>query len=46
MTTPDGITLLGLILLFAAVFCMVEYREWQNRDEDRRIDRLKQRGRA
>lgn len=46
MTTPDGITLLGLVLMFAAIFCIAEYREWQDRDEDRRIARMRKRGLA
>lgn len=44
MTTPDGITLLGLILLFAVLYATVEYHEWARRDEDRRIARMRERG--
>ena len=35
-----------MVLVVAAVFALVEYREWRNRDEDRRIARLRKRNLA
>lgn len=35
-----------MFLVLAAVFGLVEYREWRNKDEDRRIARLRKRGLA
>lgn len=38
---------IGLMLfVLALVFVTVEYREWARRDQDRRIARLRERGRA
>lgn len=38
-----GLDLLGMVLVFAAVYATVEYRDWQRRDQDRRTRRLKER---
>lgn len=42
----NGIDIALLVLVVALVFATVEYREWRNRDEDRRIARLRKRGLA
>ena len=42
----NGIDIAGMVLVVALVFAAVEYREWRNRDEDRRIARLRKRNLA
>jgi heme/copper-type cytochrome/quinol oxidase subunit 3 len=42
----NGIDVLFTVVALAILFVAVELYEWKRRDEDRRLARLRQRGRA